>query len=194
MPYAFRGANTQLIIFAPADAGAQAPEQGTATVGLGSRGTGNKVVAVTGRCSAGLYGRTAAVRKVAQTGRASVGVFPDVAANFHVTAGSFTHVTITRDYDLATGEAPTGKVWFTPSGWLLNNKVTVVAAAVPAVLDVDGRISLGLAANTDPDTVPVDSYYTVREEIIGQPTRSYKVSVPYDEGLTVDLATLPVIP
>ena len=104
----------------------------------------------------------------------------------------FTQVTVTRDYDLATGAAPSGTVYFTPSTWLVNG-VTVPPVAVAAVLDTVGQISVDLFANTDPATTPASSYYTVLEVIFGQPTRSYRVRVPHDAGSTIDLATLPVL-
>lgn len=104
----------------------------------------------------------------------------------------FTQVTVTRDYDLATGAAPTGTVYFTPSVWLVNT-VTVPAAEVAVALNVAGAISVDLFANTDPATAPAGSYYTVREVIVGQPQRSYRVRVPHDAGSTIDLSTLPVL-
>lgn len=108
-------------------------------------------------------------------------------------AGVFTHVTVTRDYDLGDGSAPTGTVYFTPSDWLVNNGVTVPAAPVAAPLNVAGAISIDLVANTDSATAPAGSYYTVREEIFGQPSRSYRVRVPHDQGSAIDLSTLPVL-
>jgi hypothetical protein len=104
----------------------------------------------------------------------------------------FTQVTVTRDYDLATGAAPTGTVYFTPSAWLVNG-VTVPPVAVTAALDIDGVITVDLFANTDPATEPSGSYYTVREVIFGQPVRAYRVAIPHDAGPTVDLSTLPVL-
>jgi hypothetical protein len=105
---------------------------------------------------------------------------------------AFTQVTVTRDYDLATGEAPSGTVYFTPSTWLVNG-VTIPPVRVAAALDVAGQISVTLFANTDPATDPAGSYYTVLEVILGQPTRTYRVAVPHDAGSTIDLATLPVL-
>lgn len=105
----------------------------------------------------------------------------------------FTQVTVTRDYDLATGAAPTGTVSFTPSAWLVNTGVTVVAAPVVAALDVAGAITVDLAANTDPGTAPVDSYYTVQEDIVGQPRRVYQVIIPHDLGSPLDLAALAAV-
>lgn len=108
-------------------------------------------------------------------------------------AGVFTHVTVSCDYDLGDGSAPTGTVYFTPSDWLVNNGVTVPAAPVAATLDVAGAIVIDLVANTDFATAPTGSYYTVSEEIFGQPRRSYRVRVPHDQGPALDLAALPVL-
>ncbi len=194
MPYAWRGANTRLVLRAPVASGPQqAAQTGTAAVGLGGQGTGKKVAAVNGRCALGLGGAAGSARQAAQTGRGVLGMAGWSTPDAPAPAGTFTHITVTRDYDLATGAAPTGTVYFTPSGWLRNNTVTLVAAPVGAPLDSIGRVSLSLAANTDPATVPPGSYYTVREEIVGQPDRTYKVAIPHNAGPTVDLSTLPVI-
>ena len=192
---AWRGANARLILAAPVEVGPQAAGLGTAAVGLLASGTAKKIVAVNGGvCSLGLGGQLNSVRKVAQIGRAGLGLVGRSTETGQTVPGSYTHITITRDYDLATGQAPTGIVYFTASMWLKNNGVTLVPAPVGAALNSLGQISIALAANTDPGTVPAGSWYVVREEIIGQPTRSYKVAIPYNAGPTIDLATLPVIP
>jgi hypothetical protein len=101
----------------------------------------------------------------------------------------FTQVTVTRDYDLADGTDPSGIVYFTPSAWLVNG-VTVPAAEVAVALDIDGVLTVDLFANTDPGTTPTGSYYTVREVILGQPTRTYRVIIPHDLGSPLDLALM----
>jgi hypothetical protein len=103
-------------------------------------------------------------------------------------AGPFTHVTVTRDYDLATSAPPRGTVYFTPSEWMVNTGVTIVPAARSAALDETGTIAISLVANTDPGTTPADSYYTVREEIDGQPTRTYTMVIPHNVGPVLDLS------
>ena len=104
---------------------------------------------------------------------------------------SFTTVTITRDYDLADGTDPDGTVTFTPTSVMVNG-VTVVAAPVVGRLDVDGVLSIQLAANTDPATIPTGTYYLVRE-VIGGVSRSYYVQIRHDVGASIDLATLDTI-
>jgi len=104
---------------------------------------------------------------------------------------AFTQVTVTRDYDLATGSAPSGQVSFTPSDWLVNSGVTVPAAPVVALLDAAGKVAVVLVANTDPDTVPAGSYYLVQEDITGQPRRIYQITIPASVGgFTVDIEYL----
>lgn len=194
MPYAWRGANTSLVLSAPVDGGAQAPGLGTAAAGFGARGTQKKIVAQTGRCSVLAQGRGGTVRAVAQTGRVGLGTALSVEQSGIISGGAFTQITITRDYTLATGEVPVGVVYFTPSEWMVNNGVTVPAAPVSAAVSSEGRIQLDLAANDDVGTTPTDTHYEVREQITGQATRIYKVAVPYDAGSPIDLSTLPVIP
>jgi hypothetical protein len=105
---------------------------------------------------------------------------------------AFTTVTVTRDYDLADGTDPTGTVTFTPTAPMING-VTVVAAGVTERLNVDGRLTIELAANTDPDTLPSpDGYYLVKEVIAGA-TRSYYVQIPHDQGSDIDLSTLDTV-
>lgn len=146
-------------------------QTGSAATATGLSGSAKKIVAVGGRLCVGL--RTARYDQSIAVG--------------------FTHVTVTRDYDLATGDAPTGAVYFTPSAWLVNNGVTVAAAQVAARLDAQGVLTIDLVANTDLSTTPPSSWYVVREEIIGQPVRSYRVRIPHDQGSSVDLSTLPVL-
>lgn len=101
---------------------------------------------------------------------------------------AFTYVTITRDYDLADGNQPRGIVSFTPTAPMTNGP-TVVEAEVGRALDVDGNLSITVAANTDPATTPTGTSYLVRESISGTVTKYY-VQVPHDAGATIDLATL----
>jgi hypothetical protein len=111
--------------------------------------------------------------------------------NTTVETGPFTYVLVTRDYDLATREAPHGRVYFTLSDWLVNDGITIVPAPRYALLDQDGTIAISLVANTDPTTDPAGSVYAVREVISGQPVRTYQVQIPHTAGPTVDLSTLP---
>lgn len=166
----YRSTNTIFITAAPLEVGPQVADSGTVTVGFSTRATPKKVKALTGRCAVGFGARSGVDAE-------SVGL-------------GFTHVTVTRDYDLADGREPAGTVYFTPSDWLVNSGVIIPAAAVAAALDVNGRIVASLAANTDLATVPAGSYYTVREEIVGQPVRSYRVIVPHAFGALVDLGAL----
>jgi hypothetical protein len=105
---------------------------------------------------------------------------------------AFTTVTLTRDYDLADGTDPTGTVTFTPTTPMVNG-VTVVAAPVVARLDADGLLSIELAANTDPATLPAPTGYYLVQEVIGGVARSYYVQIPHNLGSTIDLATLDTI-
>lgn len=167
----YRSTNTIFITAAPLETGPQAPEDGAAAVGFASRATPKKVKALTGRCIVG-FGMRSGVDA------AAVGL-------------GFTHVTVTRDYDLADGTAPAGVVYFTPSDWLVNNRVTIAPAPVAAELDVDGRVTISLVTNTASGTTPTGSYYAVREVIVGQPQRSYRITIPSDvAGFTVDLGYL----
>lgn len=102
---------------------------------------------------------------------------------------AFTLITITGDYDLANGLDPTGTVTFTPSEPMTNGVETVIAAPVARALNIDGILTILLAANTDPATDPPGTEYTVDEAISGV-TRSYPVTIPHNAGSTIDLSTL----
>ncbi len=106
-------------------------------------------------------------------------------------AVSFTTVTLIRDYDLANGAEPAGRVVFTLDAPMVNAGKTVVAVPITVVLDATGSITTPLIANTDPTTTPAAPFtsYHVREEISGA-VRQYYVRIPHDAGPVVDLGTL----
>jgi hypothetical protein len=105
---------------------------------------------------------------------------------------TFTYVTIERTYETADDFAAQGTVTFQPVDQMVNG-LTVVSAARSATLDSSGSISIRLAATTDPTTRPVGVTYKVVERITGQPNRTYYVSVPHDQGSTLQLADLTVL-
>lgn len=102
---------------------------------------------------------------------------------------AFTYVTVTADYDLGDGTDPSGTVTFTPTAPMVNSGVINVAAPVTRRVDVDGHLTVSLAANTDPGTAPSGTAYLVLEQLNGV-TRSYYVTIPHDQGSTVDLSGL----
>lgn len=104
---------------------------------------------------------------------------------------AFTYVTVTCDYDLADGFDPSGTVTFTPSTTLVNAGVVNIAAPVSRRVDVDGVLSISLAANTDPGTAPANSTYTVTEQL-NATQRIYKIRVPHDQGSSLTLSSLVV--
>ncbi|MBV9919992.1 MAG: hypothetical protein JOY78_03930 [Pseudonocardia sp.] len=101
---------------------------------------------------------------------------------------AFTTVSVVCDYDLADGTDPTGTVSFTPSAPMING-ITVVAAKVTERLNIDGQLRIDLAANTDPDTLPAGVTYLVEEDI-GGAHRSYRVSIPHDQGASLPLYSI----
>ncbi|MFR9807051.1 hypothetical protein ACL02T_32860 [Pseudonocardia sp. RS010] len=107
---------------------------------------------------------------------------------------AFTEITLTRDYRLAQAATEiTGlKVRLTPSAAMTNTGDTVLPIAVEATVGADGELPIAVAANTDPDTTPADTSYTVREYVPGTGySRTYSVVVPHDAAsATADLATL----
>lgn len=102
---------------------------------------------------------------------------------------AFTTVTVVSNYDLADGTDPTGTVSFTPTEPMVNG-ITVLAAKVTERLNIDGLLTVHLAANTDPGTLPANTSYLV-EEAVGGATRSSYVQIPHDQGSTIELSGLP---
>ncbi|WP_181778916.1 hypothetical protein [Pseudonocardia pini] len=104
---------------------------------------------------------------------------------------AFTYVTLVRRYLLPSGAPATGKVRITPTQPMVNANTTV-AAPVETVLDVEGDLTVLVAANTDPETLPADPRvaYRVVEDITGQARRSYLIEVPHDAGDEIDLSSL----
>lgn len=102
---------------------------------------------------------------------------------------AFTYVTITHSFQTAAELAAAGEVDFTPVE-PLHNGVTVVAKKITASLSGSGLLSQVLAANTDPGTLPTGTTYKVTERITGQPTFSYYVQIPHDQGSSLNLRDL----
>jgi hypothetical protein len=101
----------------------------------------------------------------------------------------FTYVTITHTFYTAGNAPAAGSIEFTPIVPMHNN-LTVVHKTVTAQLNGAGVLSQLLAANTDPDTVPVGTVYQVTEEITGQDPITYYVQVPHASGGSIDLRSL----
>jgi hypothetical protein len=102
---------------------------------------------------------------------------------------AFTFVTITHSFQTAAELAAAGEVDFVPVE-PIHNGTTIAAKSVTATLSGAGQLSQLLAANTDPGTLPSGTTYKVTERIVGQPTFSYYIQIPHDQGPTLDLRTL----
>ena len=105
---------------------------------------------------------------------------------------AFTYVTLQRVYETADDQPASGRVEFTPVDQMRNG-LTVVTRTVGDDLDATGLMSIRLAATTDPATTPVGVTYRVVERLDGQTPRTYYVSVPHDQGGTLQLADLTVL-
>jgi len=102
---------------------------------------------------------------------------------------AFTYVTITHTFETAADLAAAGEVDFLlveP----IHNGITVVAKTITAPLSGAGLLSVNLASNTDPGTIPTGTTYKVTERITGQTAFSYYIQIPHDQGSTLDLREL----
>lgn len=107
---------------------------------------------------------------------------------------AFTYVDLTGTYELATDVPAVGEIELVPVE-PMRNGVTVVAAPVIGVLDSSGALVIPpVAATTDPATTPPGVTYRVVYRIVGQPTHTRYVSVPHDQGASVELEDLGVLP
>jgi hypothetical protein len=102
-------------------------------------------------------------------------------------------VTVTRTYSTPVGYPARGTVRFTPTTPMVNG-VTTIAAPVEEALDHSGNLSITVAANSDPATLPVGASYDVQETLTGQATRTYRVVIPHNQGSTVSLSALEQLP
>lgn len=103
---------------------------------------------------------------------------------------AFTPVLVTADYDLPDGLDPTGTVSFTPTEPMING-TTVIAAPVTGMLDVDGKLSITLAATDDTATTTASgkpAMYLIEESISGATRRGY--AALSHASSPVDLSTL----
>lgn len=104
----------------------------------------------------------------------------------------FSYVTLQRTYENADDVPAQGSVSFQPVDQMVNG-LTVITSARSVTLDPSGAISIRLAATTDPTTKPVGVTYRVVERLVGQPIRTYYVSVPHNQGGTLQLADLTAV-
>ena len=88
---------------------------------------------------------------------------------------AFTRITVQEQYETPTGGPASGTVEFTPVDQMHNGSL-VVSSPVADTLE-GGVLSINLAATTDPATTPPGVTYRVIERILGQPVRTYYLSL-----------------
>lgn len=91
----------------------------------------------------------------------------------------------------AAGTARAGRVRFTPSARLVDStQKAIYSGAGDAVLDTDGKFSIVLLCNDDPDVQPTGWRWRVDEQPSGGTRAIYWIELPASLGATVDLSTL----
>lgn len=92
----------------------------------------------------------------------------------------------------ATGTPLQGSLTFTPnpSPILFPNENIIVAGTETATLDVNGEATIELISTDQAGENPTGWLYTVTEKIIGQRQRTYNIALPYNAGVTVELADI----
>lgn len=99
-------------------------------------------------------------------------------------------VTVTGSYLEADGGPAAGSVEFVLPVFVVDADEQIIArpSTIVAALDEAGQFSVTVPASNDPHTSPAFRWVVV-ERLIGIPTRTHHVTIPYDAG-SVDLADL----
>lgn len=103
---------------------------------------------------------------------------------------SLNTVTVTGTYYKADGTFETGTVSFTREVYLKSqtDNAFILPGTVTAILNVNGSISVSLPVTDDPDWLPVDWTYVVKETL-STGSRQYFITLPQAGG-NVDLADI----
>jgi hypothetical protein len=105
---------------------------------------------------------------------------------------SFTSYLITHTFTNADGTAGSGSVKATLTAMMTNGPSSIVPASVTANLSNVGALSIALASNIDPGTVPaapLNAQWRLDLDILGAENQSYLITVPTGGG-TGDLGLL----
>lgn len=92
----------------------------------------------------------------------------------------------------ATGTPLQGTLTFspTPSPILFPTENIIVAGTETATLDVNGEATIELISTDQAGENPTGWLYSVTEKIIGQKPRTFNIALPYNAGVTVELADI----
>lgn len=106
-------------------------------------------------------------------------------------AMAFTPITVVGTFEDASGKPATGRVTATPSHVFTNGEDAVTTKPIVGTI-VGGKLSFKLMASNDPETIPVEAFYTFRlETFTGGPPTIFKAVVPYTApGREIDWTTL----
>lgn len=104
----------------------------------------------------------------------------------------FTTVVVSHSWQNADSTPSSGNVTFQLSKSITNGSLTLVPNHVVVTLNASGAISQPLVSNIDAGTIPLDSFWTVTERIMGAGERQYHVQLPSASAgaLTVDLGSV----
>jgi hypothetical protein len=83
-----------------------------------------------------------------------------------------------------------GTITFTPNPAVITfpTQNVIVAGTESVDLDVNGEFTLSLVSTDQAGENPTGWLYTVSEKLIGQKPRTYNIALPYNGGLTIELA------
>lgn len=110
---------------------------------------------------------------------------------------TITQIVVTATFGAPDDTSPVlGQVTFQLSAAITDSATGEIVEPAPIVARiVDNALSVLLAANNNPTTVPPTTTYDVTEALVGATPRSYSVVVPYDAAAgTITLAALTAAP
>lgn len=92
----------------------------------------------------------------------------------------------------SAGTPLSGTVTFTPNPAVITfpTQNVIVAGTETATLDGTGQATIDLIATDQTGEIPTGWTYSVQEKINGQTPRSYIIALPYNAGVTVELADI----
>lgn len=95
---------------------------------------------------------------------------------------------IAATYVLATGAAATGRVTFTPTARVIDERDSVIIeGTIAAILDDNGSISLSLPTTDNTLLKPENWAYEVNVRLYGVKPLKFFILLPYGDGSAVDL-------
>ncbi len=103
---------------------------------------------------------------------------------------SFTTRTVTHQFQNGDGTPASGALSAVLTGRMTNGSMTILPTEVSAPLNSAGVVTINLAANDDPATMPTGVGWQLSIRLIGMDVEEYVVTVPSAGSGNLDLGSL----